>query len=670
MNTGAEKSQVGNRQPSRIRIERVEPEIDCGRFAAKRVPLEQLAVRADIHADGHDLLIATLLYRREGASQWRQAPMTMLSNDRWEGSFAVAEIGAYEYTIEACVDHFASWQQSFEKKVHAGQDVQVDLQIGSDLIDAAAGRAEQHDSAILHKLSKSLRNPDLPVSKRIDLALDRNIEQIVRRYPDRSAIALYDKILPLTVDPERARFSAWYEMFPRSASDAPGVHGTFADCEHRLAYIAEMGFDVLYFPPIHPIGRTNRKGRNNSTHPEPQDVGSPWAIGSEEGGHKSVNPMLGTLEDFRHLVIRAREEKIEIALDLAFQCSPDHPWLSEHPEWFRHRPDGTIQHAENPPKKYEDIVPLDFETEHWEELYRELLSVVTFWIGQGIRIFRVDNPHTKPYSLWEWMIREVKRNHPEVIFLSEAFTRPKVMHQLAKLGFSQSYTYFTWRNTGSELRQYLNDLARSPGAEYFRPNLWPNTPDILPIHLQLGGRPAFQARLVLAATLSSNYGIYGPAFELCENVPAAPGSEEYMNSEKFELRHWNRDDSESIKPLITAVNRIRRENPALQSNRNLKFHESSNEQLLAYSKRTSDFSNIVLAIVNLDFNYKQTGFIDLPIDYWKIDSSRPFQVHDLLSTKRYLWSGKRNYVELDPGKAHIFRLRRYVRTERDFDYYL
>jgi starch synthase (maltosyl-transferring) len=661
---------LGDQRPSRVRIERVEPEIDCGRYAVKRVPLEILTVRADIHADGHDVLAAALLYRRAGSSSWREASMNLLSNDRWEGSFAVSEIGAYEYTLEAWIDYFASWRSSFEKKALAGQDVSVDLLVGAELIESAASRATQEDSQKMRSMAILLRDSNIAASERTRTFLDSDIDRIACNYPDRNFSAFYEKILPLAVDPVQARFSAWYEMFPRSAASEPWKHGTFKDCERKLPYIAEMGFDILYFPPIHPIGKTNRKGKNNSIHCDSDSVGSPWAIGSEEGGHKSIHPELGTLEEFKHLVEKAREQKIEIALDLAFQCSPDHPWIKENPEWFRHRPDGSIQHAENPPKKYEDIVPIDFETKKWKELYEELLSVVLFWIDQGVRIFRVDNPHTKPYRFWEWMIHEVKNHHPGVFFLSEAFTRPRVMHQLAKLGFSQSYTYFTWRHTGWELREYMTDLTRNESAEYFRPNLWPNTPDILPIDLQLGGKPAFQARLVLAATLSSNYGIYGPAFELCENTPMKPGSEEYLDSEKFQIRRWDLEKAGNMKRLISSVNRIRKENPALQDNRNLRFHETTNEMLLAYSKHTNDRSNIVMIVVNLDVDYKQTGFINLPLDYLNVDVSRPYQVHDLLSTKRYLWSGKRNYVELEPGGSHIFRLRRYIRTEHDFDYYL
>jgi starch synthase (maltosyl-transferring) len=661
-----------NRRPPRVCIENVEPEIDGGRFAVKRTVLDKFNVRADIHADGHDVIAAAVRYRKAGNSEWSEAPMTLLGNDRWQRSFTVPQVGRYEYTIEAWIDSFKSWRSSFIKKAEAGQDVSPDLLIGADLVEAAAGRAPEPHDHLLRDSAARLRETNAPLEERIGVVMDREVDRVTRLYPDRSTSAKYEKVLAITVDRERARFGSWYEMFPRSCASEPGRHGTFKDCEQKLAYVAEMGFDVLYFPPIHPIGRTNRKGKNNSAVAEPGDVGSPWAIGSEEGGHKSIDPQLGTLEDFRSLISRARGHGIEIALDLAFQCSPDHPWLREHPDWFRRRPDGSIQYAENPPKKYEDIIPLDFETSDWRALYHELLSVVLFWIEQGIRIFRVDNPHTKPYGFWEWMISRVKSLHPETIFLSEAFTRPKVMYRLAKLGFSQSYTYFTWRQTAKELRDYVTELTRTTASEFFRPNLWPNTPDILPEHLQVGGRPAFLLRLVLAATLGSNYGIYGPAFELCENVPLGPGLEEYLNSEKFVIREWDREQAESLRPLIAKVNAIRKENKALQSNRNLQFHPVTNHQLLAYSKHTDDRSNLILIVANLDVNHVQSGYVDLPLSELNIETMRPFQVHDLLSGQRYLWSGPRNYVELDPKSmpVHIFQLRRYLRTERDFDYYL
>ena len=492
------------------------------------------------------------------------------------------------------------------------------------------------------------------------------------KYPDRELATTYVRELAVTVDRPKARFSAWYEMFPRSCAPEAGRHGTFEDCEALLPYVAEMGFDVLYFPPIHPIGRTHRKGKNNVPAAGPDDPGSPWAIGSAEGGHTAVNPQLGTLEDFHRLVAEAEKHGMEIAVDLAFQCTPDHPYVKEHPEWFRWRPDRTVQYAENPPKRYEDIYPLNFETEKWQELWNELKGVVLFWIEQGVRIFRVDNPHTKPFHFWEWLIGEVRQDHPEVIFLAEAFTRPKVMYQLAKLGFTQSYTYFAWRNTKWELTQYFTELAQTEVREYFRPNLWPNTPDILTEYLQMGGRPAFMVRLILAATLGANYGIYGPAFELCENQPKEPGSEEYVDSEKYEIKNWDIASPGSLADFIGRVNRIRRENSALHGDWSLRFHSTDNDQLICYSKQTEDLSNIIVVVVNLDPHHNHSGWLELPLDPLGIDPQQPFQVHDLLSDARYLWQGNRNYVELDPRivPAHIFRLRRRIRTEHDFDYFM
>jgi starch synthase (maltosyl-transferring) len=474
----------------------------------------------------------------------------------------------------------------------------------------------------------------------------------------------------VVVDRERARFSTWYEMFPSSCAPKPGRHGTFRDCEERLPYIAAMGFDVLYLPPIHPVGHTHRKGKNNSPAAGRQEPGSPWAIGSEEGGHKAVNPLLGTLADFRRLIEKAREHSIEIALDIAFNCSPDHPYVKEHPTWFRWRPDGTVQYAENPPKKYEDTYPFNFETEDWQELWEELKSIVLFWIKQGVRIFRVDNPHTKPFAFWQWLIDEVKRDYPDVILLSEAFTRPKIMHHLARLGFSQSYTYFAWRNTKWELTQYFTKLTQTDVREYFRPHLWPNTPDILTECLQSGGRPAFMTRLVLAATLGASYGIYGPAFELCENRAREPGSEEYLDSEKYEIKQWDIDRPDSLRDLIAQVNRIRGENPALQSDWRLSFHHVDNEQLICYSKRTEDCKNIIVVVVSLDPQHKQSGWVELDLEALGLDPHQPYEVHDLLSDARYLWRGARNYVELNPQvvPAHVFRLRRRVGTEQDVGY--
>ncbi len=475
---------------------------------------------------------------------------------------------------------------------------------------------------------------------------------------DQRYVITYPRELIVNVDREKAGCSAWYEMFPRSASPVPGRHGTFKDCEVRLPYIAEMGFDVLYLPPIHPIGKTGRKGKNNTLNAGPEDPGTPWAIGSEEGGHKAINPRLGTLEDFKRLLVKAKKYNIEVALDIAFQCSPDHPYVKEHPEWFLRRPDGSIQYAENPPKKYQDIYPLNFDTEDWKGLREELKGIVLYWAKNGVRIFRVDNPHTKPFAFWEWLIAEVKKPYPDTLFLSEAFTRPKIMYHLAKLGFTQSYTYFTWRNNKKDITEYLTELTRTPVKDFFRPNFWPNTPDILHEYLQTGGRAAFMARLVLAATLSSNYGIYGPAFELMENRPREPGSEEYLNSEKYEIKHWDIDRPDSLKDFIGRINRIRRENAALRRNRNLWFNTTSNDQLICYSKHTDDLSNIILTVVNLDPHAMQSGTVNVPLKSWGFDTEKPFEVHDLLSDKSYTWGGEWNYVELNPTvcPAHVFRL--------------
>jgi starch synthase (maltosyl-transferring) len=656
---------------NRVIIEDVKPEIDSGRFPIKRTVSEKVIVEADVFTDGHDALSCVLLYRRDGESQWKEAPMDFLVNDRWRGEFAVAELGQYRYAVQAWVDHFTSWHQGLLKKFNAGQDVSMALLTGAELIEQASERAPGSDAKKLKEVAFALGS-DQEISHRVQIALDEELAELMARYPDRELATLYDKELAVVVDRPKARFSAWYEMFPRSCVPKTGGHGTFKDCEARLSYIAAMGFDVLYFPPIHPIGRTHRKGKNNVLGAGLDDPGSPWAIGSAEGGHKDVHPQLGTMEDFRQLVAKAEKHGMEIAIDLAFQCTPDHPYVKKHPEWFHWRPDRTIQYAENPPKKYEDIYPLNFETEQWQELWNELKDVVLFWIDQGVYIFRVDNPHTKPFHFWEWLIGEVKQDHPEVIFLAEAFTRPKVMYQLAKLGFTQSYTYFAWRNTKWELAEYFTELTQTEVREYFRPNLWPNTPDILTEYLQMGGRPAFMARLVLAATLGASYGIYGPAFELCENRPKEPGSEEYLDSEKYEIKNWDITSPGSLADFIGRVNRIRRENPALQGNWGLLFHPTDNDQLICYSKQTEDLSNIIVVVVNLDPHHKHSGWLELPLETLGIDPQQPFQVHDLLSDERYLWRGNRNYVELDSRvvPAHIFRLRRRIRTEHDFDYFM
>ncbi|MDQ6919481.1 MAG: alpha-1,4-glucan--maltose-1-phosphate maltosyltransferase [Candidatus Dormibacteraeota bacterium] len=653
----------------RVVIEGVTPQVEAGRYPAKASLGESIRVEADCFADGHDQLGAMLLHRRAGEPGWVETSMVPLLNDRWRGEFVPGGLGVHCFTVESWIDHFASWARDLAKRVEAKQDVAVDLLAGALLVEQAAERAGRTDATVLRAAARKLRaTGPRSTAGAIKTALSPELQSLVARHPDRSYASRYAAELEVAVDPALARFSSWYEMFPRSTGPA-GRHGTFKSTEERLPYVAGMGFNVLYLPPIHPIGRTHRKGKNNSVGAEPDDVGSPWAIGSELGGHKSVNPDLGTLEDFRHLVTAARAAGLETALDIAFQCSPDHPYVREHPDWFKHRPDGSIQYAENPPKKYQDIYPFDFETPAWRELWEELLSVFLFWAEQGVRVFRVDNPHTKPFPFWEWLMPELKQRHPDAITLSEAFTRPKVMYQLAKVGFSQSYTYFAWRNQKAELREYFTELTTHPVRDFFRPNLWPNTPDILTDFLQHGGRAAFIARLVLAATLGASYGIYGPAFEHCESLAIAAGKEEYYNSEKYQLREWRLARPESLGDFISRVNSIRRDNPALQTDRGLRFVDVDNENLIAYSKVDEGGSNLLLMVVNLDPYHTQAGMIDVPIHRWGIEADAQYQVHDLIADARYSWRNWKNYVELNPyvQPAHIFRVQHRIRDERDFD---
>jgi starch synthase (maltosyl-transferring) len=525
---------------SRVIIENVTPEIDGGTFAAKRVCGERVIVEADIFADGHEMISGMLLFRREAEKKWHETALKLVVNDRWRADFRVDEIGRYRYTLAAWIDRFQSWRRDLQKRAEVDEHSELDILTGALIVEQAARRASASDKKKLLEAIELLRDEDTSLSTKLTAALSDDLLELVQRYPDRGGDTRYGKELAVVVDREKARFSAWYEMFPRSSAAEPGVHGTFKDCERLLSYVASMGFDTLYLPPIHPIGYTHRKGKNNSITAAADDPGSPWAIGSAEGGHKSIHPQLGTVEEFRSFVAKAESLDLEVALDLAYQCSPDHPYVREYPKWFRWRPDGTVQFAENPPKKYQDIYPLDFTTEEWRALWEELKSIVEFWREQGIRIFRVDNPHTKPLPFWQWLIDTVKQDHPEVIFLAEAFTRPKVMYRLGKLGFTQSYSYFTWRNTKAEITEYFQELTQTEVREYFRPNLWPNTPDILPEYLQFGGRAAFMLRLVLAATLSGNYGIYGPAFELLENRPREAGSEEYQALEPGKRRQSKR----------------------------------------------------------------------------------------------------------------------------------
>jgi starch synthase (maltosyl-transferring) len=661
----------------RVCIENITPQVDCGRFPAKRAIGESVAVEADVFTDGHDAVAATLFYRHESTSEWHAVPMTPLGNDRWQGRFTVPTLGRYLFTIAGWVDHLESWRRGLAKKYEAGQDIELDLRQGAALVRAVSERVRENEARALNDWANAVADPVRDKEERVVMAQSEAIHQLARRRPDPQTVARHEPPLSIDAERERARYSTWYELFPRSTSRTPGKHGTFADVEALLPEISAMGFDVLYLPPIHPIGVTERKGPNNTPKAAAGDPGSPWAIGAAAGGHKAILPELGTLEDFKRLLMKAGERGIEIALDIAFQCTPDHPYVREHPEWFLKRPDGSIQYAENLPKKYQDIYPFWFETPDWKGLWNELKSIFEFWIAQGVRIFRVDNPHTKSLAFWEWVINEIRRAQPDVIFLAEAFTRPKVMYRLAKAGFTQSYNYFPWRNTKRELETYFTELTTPPVCDFFRANLWPNTPDILPEYLQFGGRPAFMVRLVLAATLGASYGIYGPAYELMEDRARETGSEEYLDSEKYQLRTWDWDRPSSLKEFISRVNRIRRENPPLHSDHGLAFHPVDNDNLIAYSKTNTDDTGMpatesVLVVANVDPHYVQAGWVTIDLRSLGLPADTTFQMDDLLSGARYLWRGARNFVSLDPqhSPAHIFRVRRRVRTERDFDYFL
>ena len=642
---------------SSVTIENVQPLIDCGRYPIKRIVGEDLVVEADIFKDGHDV-VAAILKWRVGKRGWRQTPMMFVDNDRWRGVCTFYDEAIHEYTVEAWTDTFRSWQQEFAKKFEAGiSDLQSEALAGAAIVEAAAGRArDRADAARLREFAEQIgRGANSAI---YSTARSGELEVLMATYPDRADAAQYEPAPRVVVDRTAALFGAWYEFFPRSAEGRGDRGSTFRDCLPRVDDARGMGFDVIYFPPIHPIGHTKRKGRNNAITSEPGDPGVPWAIGSETGGHKAIEPALGTLQDFDWLQKEVRKRGMEIALDFAINCSPDHPYVKEHPDWFYKRPDGTIKYAENPPKKYEDIYPLNFRCENWRELWAEMMSVVLFWAEHGVRIFRVDNPHTKPVAFWEYLIGGVREKYPDAIFLSEAFTRPKIMKALARVGFNQSYTYFTWRNSKQELMEYFTELTQTEMSEYFRPNLWPNTPDILPFLLQEGGRPAFMIRVLMAATLSPLYGIYS-GYELCENKPL-PGREEYLDSEKYQFkeRDWNAPGN--IKHWITRINKIRKENRALQMYTNLRFYRADNDAILCYGKMTPARDNIILVVVNLDPFRKQNSFVHVPIEEFGQMESNEYQVHDLLSDARYIWRGGQNYVELDPEiqPAHVFLVRR------------
>jgi len=653
-------------------IENVQPVVDGGRFPCKRVVGDRVRISADIFTDGHDQLAAVVLHRAPGEQDWQETPLHPEVNDAWFAELTLPRVGLHEFMIEAWVDRFKTWRHDLSRREDAG-DIAVHLLEGAELFKAAAERAGGDGASELAARGEALADTGRDVLERRDLALEPGIGRLALAHGDRAFAQRSGQPSSIRVDDALAGFSTWYEFFPRSTLAAPGErapggdepvpHGTFEQAIERLPYIADLGFDVVYLPPIHPIGNAHRKGRNNRLDPGPDDVGVCWAIGAPEGGHTSVLPALGTEADFVAFVRAADEHSLQIALDIAFQCSPDHPWVTEHPSWFRHRPDGSIQYAENPPKKYQDIYPIDFESEDWQGLWVALRDVFLYWIERGVRVFRVDNPHTKAYPFWEWCIGEVKRARPDAIFLAEAFTRPKVMHRLAKVGFTQSYTYFTWRNGREELTEYLEEVSNGPGAEYFRPNFWPNTPDILHETLQRGGLEASAYRYVLAATMSSNTGIYGPVFELGEVTPRHAGSEEYLDSEKYQLRRWQLEGVNTIAPLIRQVNRIRREQPALQESFNATVQGIDNPALLCFSKRVvrgaARHAPTLLIVVNLDDRFSQSGWTSLDLEALGLPPGASFTVEDLLSGESHRWQGAHNYVQLHPGRqpAHVFVIR-------------
>jgi starch synthase (maltosyl-transferring) len=642
---------------ARIIIVEVRPQLGCGRYAIKRIAGEHLRIAADILKEGHDTLAAEVRYRLAPAGAWQHQLMIYAYNeDEWSATIPLEAVGTVEYTVAAWTDHFSSWTDELRRKTGAGVNVGSELLEGEALVRETAHRAPPDVAAQLTRYADRLHAARRQTDK-VELALSPELADLIAPYEARGDLTVYDKTLRVTVDRERARFGAWYELFPRSQGTIPGQPTTFREAAHTLPRVRDLGFDAVYLPPIHPIGVTNRKGRNNTLSAESGDPGSPWAIGNQYGGHDAVNPELGTLEDFDAYVAAARTVGLEIALDFAIQCSPDHPWVREHPDWFRHRPDGTIKYAENPPKKYEDIVALDMWCADHLALWEELKRVVLHWVNHDVKIFRVDNPHTKPIAFWEWLIAEVKRDHPEVIFLAEAFTRPKRLQELAKIGFTQSYHYFTWRNTRREIEEYLLDLTRTEQAEYLRPNFFANTPDILTEFLQTGGRPAFKLRAALAATLSPTYGLYS-GFELIENVPLHPGKEEYLDSEKYEIRVRDWQAPGNISDYIRRLNALRNENPALRLWTNIAFHDADNDAVLSYSKQTPDQSNRLLIIANMDPFHTQAAWIHLDGAALGLSYDSVYTVHDLLTGARWTWLGTAGWVQLDPNDepVHIFRI--------------
>lgn len=645
---------------NRVVITNVSPQLEHGLCSIKRCLGDAIVVEADIFTDGHNELAAELLYQKQGDTHWQQASMQLIDNDRYCASFLAKELGVYLFKLHAWIDTFATWQKDLMKKRNAGINLATELEIGQSLIKQVIDNKLDKNLSLQLAALKSAKTDDEACAIVSDTTL---LALMSQSFPNKRFVTEYDTPLSVVVEPLIARFSAWYELFPRSCSNTPGAHGTFTDCMAKLDTIAAMGFDIVYLPPIHPIGTSFRKGKNNQLVASPTDPGSPWAIGAPDGGHKAIHKELGTEQEFDALVTHAHSLGMQIALDIAFQCSADHPYLTEHPEWFSHLPDGTIKHAENPPKKYEDIVPFNFECDAYQALWQELLDIILYWCKKGIRTFRVDNPHTKPFCFWQWVITEVKNEYPEAIFLSEAFTRPKVMHWLAKVGFSQSYTYFTWRYTKNELTSYMKEITKTGVSNYFRPNFWPTTPDILPLDLQYYGAPAFKSRLLLAATLSSNYGLYGPAFEQMIN-DAITGSEEYLNAEKYEIKEWEIGKKSPIVNLMTKINIIRRENPALQQTNEIQFLETNNSQVICYAKPGPD---LLIVVVNLDPCNTHTVTITLPQE-----PHQSYRVHELLEDRRFISDDKTLRVTIDPKNTpgHIYKLLTPLLREKSFDYFM
>ena len=639
---------------SRIAIENVKPQINSGEVKIKRVLNEFVHVTADVLVDGHDIIGASVLYKEENEAKWHEVRMKDLGNDAWAATFCVDKQGTYTYKVEGWVDYALNWMHGIERKIQDGQHVNSELLEGRIYIEEIIEAVENDAQEYLKYLLDIFQDKN-EYNKAIEEAQSKRLHDIFYRYPNKT-LTNYSRDLHVYVDRKKARFSTWYEFFPRSASQKEGAHGTFKDCEFLLPRVAEMGFDTLYFPPVHPIGEVNRKGKNNTTEAKEGDVGSCWGIGSKNGGHKAIHPELGTVEDFKALIEKAKGLGIEIAMDYALQAAPDHPWVKEHPSWFKWRPDGTVQYAENPPKKYQDILPIYFETEDYQALWEECLSILEYWIDLGIRVFRVDNPHTKPYFFWQWIIAEVKREHPDIIFLAEAFTKPKVMHQLAKQGYTQSYTYFTWRNNKHELISYMEELTQTEQREFMRPNFWPNTPDINPYHLQGANESKHVQRYVLAATLSSNIGIYGPVFEQMISDPL-PGKEEYLDSEKFQIRHFDWFKQNRLIALITKINQIRHNHEALQQTNNIMFCPVENENLLAFYKWNDAKTDELLIVINLDDHNLQQGHVQMPLEAIGINEGQRIQMHDLVTGNFYDWYHQWNFVELDPSMPfHIFSI--------------